>query len=101
MKIVVDTQSAFLEHAATQMEAAGPDALLALLESKAAAAETALQVCDLAMRACGGAAFGRRLTVERHFRDARAGSVMAPTTDVLYDFVARSLLGMPLFGDPS
>ena len=56
---------------------------------------------DLAMRVCGGAAFGRRLTVERHFRDARAGSIMAPTTDVLYDFVAKTLLDMPLFGDLS
>jgi alkylation response protein AidB-like acyl-CoA dehydrogenase len=101
MRISVDVQQAFLEHVAGLMERPGPETLPAVLESKAAAAETALQVCDLAMRACGGAAFGRRLTVERHFRDARAGSVMAPTTDVLYDFVARSLLGMPLFGDPS
>ena len=51
---------------------------------------------DLAMRACGGAAFSGRLTVERNFRDARAGSVMAPTTDVLYDFVGKAVLGMPL-----
>lgn len=101
MRIAVDVQQAFLGHVAGLMERPGPETLLAVLESKAAAAETALVVTDLAMRACGGAAFGRRLSVERHFRDARAGSVMAPTTDVLYDFVARTLLGMPLFGDPS
>jgi alkylation response protein AidB-like acyl-CoA dehydrogenase len=100
MRIAVDVQQAFLEHVAGLMERPGPETLLAVLESKAAAAETALSVCDLAMRACGGAAFGRRLSVERHFRDARAGSIMAPTTDVLYDFVARAILGMPLFGDP-
>ena len=100
MRIAVDVQQAFLEHVAGLMERPGPETLLAVLESKAAAAETALHVTDLAMRACGGAAFGRRLTVERHFRDARAGSVMAPTTDVLYDLVARTLLEMPLFGDP-
>jgi alkylation response protein AidB-like acyl-CoA dehydrogenase len=97
MKIVVDTQSAFLEHAANQMEAAGPDALLALLESKAAAAEAALEVTDLALRTGGGACFGRGLTVERNFRDARAAAVMAPTTDILHDFIGRTLLGMPLF----
>ncbi|HEY7154762.1 MAG TPA: acyl-CoA dehydrogenase family protein, partial [Gemmataceae bacterium] len=95
--IAVDAQQAFLEHVAGLMEHPGPATLLAVLESKAAAAETALHVTDLAMRVCGGAAFGRRLTVERHFRDARAGSIMAPTTDVLYDLVAKTLLDMPLF----
>lgn len=100
MHIAVDVQQAFLEHVADLMERPGPTTLLALLESKAAAAEAALQVSDLAMRVCGGAAFGRRLTVERHFRDARAGSIMAPTTDVLYEFVAKTLLEMPLFGGP-
>jgi alkylation response protein AidB-like acyl-CoA dehydrogenase len=99
MRIAVDVQQAFVEHVAGLMERPGPATLLAVLQSKAAAAETALHVCDLAMRACGGAAFGRHLTVERHFRDARAGSIMAPTTDVLYDFVARTILDMPLLGD--
>jgi alkylation response protein AidB-like acyl-CoA dehydrogenase len=71
--------------------------MLAVLESKAAANEAALCVTDLAMRACGGTAFSGKLSVERNFRDARAGSVMAPTTDVLYDFVGKAVLGMPLF----
>ena len=97
MQIAVDTQQAFLEHVAARMETPGPDTLLALLESKAAAAEAALHVTDLALRTGGGACFGRHLTVERNFRDARAAWVMAPTTDVLYDFVGRTLLGMPLF----
>jgi alkylation response protein AidB-like acyl-CoA dehydrogenase len=97
MRIAVDTHQAFLEHVADRMETPGPDTLLALLESKAAAAEAALNVTDLAMRTGGGACFSRRLTVERNFRDARASSVMAPTTDVLYEFIAKTLLGMPLF----
>ena len=101
MRIAVDVQHAFLEHVTGLLERPGPATLLAVLESKAAATETALEVTDLAMRCCGGAAFGRRLPLERLFRDARAGSVMAPTTDVLHDFVARTLLDMPLFGGPS
>ena len=68
-----------------------------MLESKACAAETALDVTDACMRLCGGAAFSRHLPVERFFRDARAGAVMAPTTDVLYDFIGKALVGMPLF----
>ncbi len=96
MQIAVDTQQAFLDHVAHQMENPGPNTLLAVLESKAAAAEAALTVTDLAMRTGGGASFGRRLTVERNFRDARASSIMAPTTDVLHDFIGKTLLDMPL-----
>jgi alkylation response protein AidB-like acyl-CoA dehydrogenase len=96
MQTAVDVQQAFLEHVAGRMERPGPDTLLAVLESKAAAAEMALEVTDLALRTGGGACFGRRLSVERNFRDARAAAVMAPTTDVLHDFIARSLLEMPL-----
>jgi alkylation response protein AidB-like acyl-CoA dehydrogenase len=97
MRIAVDSQQAFLDKIASSMESAGPDTFLGLLETKAAAAEAAVEVTDLAMRTGGGASFGRRLTVERNFRDARAASIMAPTTDILHDFIARTLLEMPLF----
>jgi alkylation response protein AidB-like acyl-CoA dehydrogenase len=46
---------------------------------------------------CGGAAFSRQLPLERLFRDARAATVMAPTSDVLRDLLGRALTGMPLF----
>lgn len=65
--------------------------------SKAQAAEMSMRVTDLATRCCGGAAFSKHLSVERAFRDARAASVMAPTTDQLHDFLGKALLGMPLF----
>ena len=97
MQITTDAQSAFLEYVAGKMEDPKPDTMLAVLESKAAATEALLDVTDRAMRACGGTAFSGRLSVERNFRDARAGSVMAPTTEVLHDFVGKALLGMPLF----
>ena len=35
--------------------------------------------------------------VERLFRDARAGWVMAPTVDHLDDFIGKALTGLPLF----
>src|SRR5271169_2528976 len=50
-----------------------------------------------AMRICGGAAFSKHLNIERLFRDAHAGAVMAPTGDVLREFIGKSLLGIPLF----
>ena len=65
--------------------------MLRVLEVKAAAAEAASEVTDLAMRVCGGAAFRKEIGVERRFRDARAARVMAPTTDALLDFVGRAI----------
>jgi isovaleryl-CoA dehydrogenase len=72
------------------------DAQLRLLEVKAAAAEAAIDVTDLAMTVCGGSAFRAELGIERRFRDARASRVMAPTTEALHDFIGRVLCGLPL-----
>lgn len=74
-----------------------PDAMLRVLEVKAAAAETSLEVAALGMRVCGGAAYRKDVGVERLFRDAQAANVMAPTTDVLYDFIGKAVTGQPLF----
>lgn len=79
------------------MSAGREDAPLRVLEAKAAAGDAALEVTDVAMRVCGGAAFRKDLGIERLFRDARAAHVMAPTTDHLYDFIGRALCGLPLF----
>lgn len=97
MKIAADTTQAFLFDVCRRMETNDPSAMLGVLESKAAAGEMALQVTDLAMRVGGGAAFSKHLTVERNFRDARAAAVMAPTSDVLHDFIGKAILDMPLF----
>jgi len=71
--------------------------MLRVLEAKAAASETAIAVTSLAMRTGGGAALSRQTGIERLFRDAQAGAVMAPTTDVLRDFIGKAILGLPLF----
>jgi alkylation response protein AidB-like acyl-CoA dehydrogenase len=68
-----------------------------VLQSRLAAMEAAVDVTDLAMKACGGAAFSKHLPLERLFRDARAGWVMAPTVDHLQDFIGKALTGLPLF----
>ncbi|MGE0136145.1 MAG: acyl-CoA dehydrogenase family protein [Dehalococcoidia bacterium] len=97
MRVKTDMARALLLDAVEAASTGREDAMLRVLESKAAAGETATEVTDLAMRVCGGAAFSKSVGVERHFRDARAASVMAPTTDVLYDFIGRATCGMPLF----
>jgi alkylation response protein AidB-like acyl-CoA dehydrogenase len=97
IKIKVDLLRTLLEDTLVALEIGRGDAMLRVLESKAAAGETATEVTDLAMRLCGGAAFRKEVGVERNFRDARASTVMAPTADALYDFIGKALTGLPLF----
>lgn len=97
MRIKTDMARALLLDALQALEQGREDAMLRILEVKAAAGEASTEVTDLAMRVCGGAAFRKEVGVERHFRDARAATVMAPTTDVLYDFIGKALCGIPLF----
>jgi len=97
MRIETDKARAHLGAILDAVEAGDPAAQLLVLEAKPAASDAAMRVTDLAMQACGGAAFSRHLSVERNFRDARAASVMAPTSDVLHDFIGKALCGMPLF----
>ena len=81
-----------------QHETQRADAMLRVLEVKAACAEAALAVVDTGMRVCGGQAYRREVGVERRFRDARAASIMAPTSDQLFDFLGKAVCGLPLFG---
>lgn len=97
MRIETDKARAHLVSVLDAVETSDPTATLMVLEVKAAAGETAIKVTDLGMLTCGGAAFSRHLTIERNFRDARAAVVMAPTADILKEFIGRALLGMELF----
>lgn len=97
MRIETDKNKALLDDTLAAMGANRADTMLRVLESKAAAGDSAAEVTDLAMRVCGGAAFRKEVGVERYFRDSRAALVMGPTTDVLYDFIGKAALGLPLF----
>jgi isovaleryl-CoA dehydrogenase len=99
MRLETDRTRALLLDTLLALETQRPDAMLRLLEVKAAAAEASLLVTDLAMKVCGGAAFRKELGIERRFRDARAARVMAPTTDALLDFIGRATLGLPLLDE--
>jgi alkylation response protein AidB-like acyl-CoA dehydrogenase len=97
MQIETDGLAAQLDDAVRHLESPGELTMLRVLEIKAAASETAIEVTSLAMRTCGGAALSRHTGIERLFRDAQVGAVMAPTTDVLRDFIGKAILGLPLF----
>lgn len=98
MSVRTEQSRALLAHTVGLMETPTEMTPLYVLQSRLAAIEAAVDVTDLAMKACGGAAFSKHLGIERLFRDARAGWIMAPTADHLRDFIGRALTGMPLFG---
>jgi alkylation response protein AidB-like acyl-CoA dehydrogenase len=97
MRIETDKARAHLAAVLDSLEEPGPATQLMVLEAKAAATEAAATVTDMAMRTCGGAAFGGAHGIERLFRDARAPIVMAPTSDQAYEFIGRALCGLEVF----
>ena len=97
MALDLSVTQAYVDQAAARIAEPQEDTVLHVLGAKAVANDAALRITDTAMRVCGGAAFSEHLQVERYFRDARAGHVMAPTADVLYDFYGKAITGQPLF----
>lgn len=82
--------------AAAKGDAGAADALPAVLASKVAAADAAVTLANEAMTLCGGAAYRENSRLARLLRDARAGHVMAPTTDLLMTWLGRALINLPL-----
>jgi alkylation response protein AidB-like acyl-CoA dehydrogenase len=97
MQIDSDGLAARIDDLVDHLEKPRETTMLRVLECKAAGGDVAISVTSAAMHACGGAAFSKHLSIERLFRDAHAGAVMAPTSDVLREFIGKSLLGIPLF----
>ena len=97
MSVRTEASRSLLGYTLDHLEEPDASTPLLVLQSRLAALEAAVEVTDLAMKACGGAAFSRHLGIERLFRDARAGWVMAPTVDHLNDFIGKALTGLPLF----
>jgi isovaleryl-CoA dehydrogenase len=85
-----------VQEAARLGEAGDPSALVAIMEAKVVATETAATVTDRALRITGGQGYTPALPIERHLRDARAGAVMAPTNSVLRSWIGKALLGLPV-----
>src|SRR2546429_9482829 len=97
MQIDTDGLSARIDDLIEHLEKPRETTMLRVLETKAAAGEVAISVTSAAMRVCGGPAFSKPLSIERLFRHAHAGAGMAPTGDVLREFIGKWVLGMPHF----
>lgn len=94
--VAVEKTRALLHQAAERGDRGDPDALPFILACKADAAETAIYAANEAMTLCGGMAYRENSRVSQMLRDARAGHVMSPTSDMLKQWTGRALLGLPL-----
>lgn len=97
MTMITEQARALLASAAKAADAGDEAALPLVMQSKIAATEAVIEVTGRAMEACGGIAYSRALPIERYWRDGRAGSVMAPTNEVLKQWVGKLATGLPLF----
>lgn len=85
--------------AATVADQGDEHALEGLCAAKAEVAQTAVALTNECMSLAGGQAYREGAVLQRLLRDARAAEVMSPTTDILYTWIGRSLLGLPLLGE--
>lgn len=83
MWAAVERSRQLLQHAARLGDLGSPAALPAILACKADAAETAVAVTNDAMTLAGGIGYRDNGVFARLLRDARAGHVMSPTTEIL------------------
>ena len=58
-----------------------------------------VQVTNDCMTLTGGSSYREGKLLQRLLRDARAADVMSPTTDLLYGWIGRALLDLPLLGE--
>lgn len=70
------------------------DALLIIAKAKVMATEMVLRVVNKAFQLCGGAGYRRGHEIERLYRDARAGTFMAPDNDTLREIIGRRACGL-------
>jgi alkylation response protein AidB-like acyl-CoA dehydrogenase len=67
--------------------------------AKADVGHAAVDIVNDCMTLAGGSAYRDGTLLQRLLRDARAAHVMSPTTDLLYTWAGRALLGLPLLGE--
>jgi isovaleryl-CoA dehydrogenase len=96
MDMTVRMARLLVGEAARLGEAGDSAALVAIMEAKVAATEASVAVTQKALDATGGQGYTSALPIERHLRDARAGSVMAPTNAVLRSWIGKALAGLPV-----
>ncbi|WP_239342405.1 acyl-CoA dehydrogenase family protein [Frankia sp. CiP3] len=71
-----------------------PDTYTAAFEAKLFANQVAKDVAELGVRVGGASGYLRTSPIQRHFRDAQAGALMAYSVEVCRDVVGKRVLGV-------
>ena len=71
-----------------------PETLPAALAAKLSANQVAVQVAQLAVKVGGASGFLRTSAIQRHFRDAQAGALMAYSVELCRDTIGKAVLGV-------
>lgn len=71
-----------------------PDTLGAAIEAKLVANQTAKSVAELGVRIGGASGYLRTSPIQRHFRDAQAGALMAYSVELCRDWLGKAALGV-------
>jgi alkylation response protein AidB-like acyl-CoA dehydrogenase len=85
-----------VDHAAhlVDLRPGDPETNRWVYRAKLLAGDTAMTVGASMAEACGAGALRRGSALERIFRDARAGALMPPASDVAGDYLGSSILGV-------
>ncbi len=86
-------------HAVQQMEAGASDAVASIMAAKAEVAHCCVNTVNEVMTLSGGIGYGSNSLLGMLLRDARASHVMAPTSDMLYTWIGRTLLDQPILSE--
>jgi alkylation response protein AidB-like acyl-CoA dehydrogenase len=94
----LESVRSLLHAACASADRGDPNALPQILASKAEVGTVAVDTVNEAMTLIGGIGYRENSKLARLLRDVRAVHVMAPTTDILYTWIGRSLLGQQILG---
>jgi alkylation response protein AidB-like acyl-CoA dehydrogenase len=95
----VERTRTLIYSAAHKGDSGDPAAVLSLLSAKAEVAGCCVDTINDVMTLSGGIGYSNNSLLSMLMRDARASHVMAPTTDMLYTWIGRTLLDQPILSD--
>lgn len=88
--------AAATKEAAYAAQAGAEDALPKILAARVIAIENVTESASLGMRIGGGRAYNGFRNFEQYLRDAFAGQVMAPSLDILHQWIGAALTGQDI-----
>jgi alkylation response protein AidB-like acyl-CoA dehydrogenase len=90
----LEAATLYARHSLWLADTAAPEFLGAALRAKLLANEVVRDVAALGLPIGGASGYLRTSPLQRHFRDAQAGGLMAYSTEVSKDFIGKDLFGL-------